>query len=230
VELSAVVLARVLGFVEAFDLNPRGKVFFPEIVPEIVRRYNFQKFPKTLEEFDEVKGVEFLEGKAASGVIQKVAIFNTLLWVETRSNTNDSKKILEEMLNWAAEKFGFNYHSGMIKRFAYVSDLTFYSDVPLLNVSPALTNLAEKTSNAVSEIFQEPIHYDPISLSVGHDPLSRKYGIAPFSIARRAEALFSENKYFSEAPLPTDVHLSLLEEFESYIKLRSHQERGKPGA
>jgi hypothetical protein len=47
---------------------------------------------------------------------------------------------------------------------------------------------------------------------------ARKYQIAPFSIARRAEARFSEDKYYSEAPLPTDMHISLLEEFEESIK------------
>jgi len=145
-------------------------------------------------------------------------IFNTLLLVETRSNTTDSKQILEEMLNWAAEKFGLNYHPGMIKRFAYVSDLTFHSDIPLLSVNPALTNLAQKTSKAASEIWQEPVQYEPMNLIVGHDPMSRKYGIAHFSVARRAESRFSENKYFSEAPLPTDVHLSLLDEFEAGVK------------
>jgi hypothetical protein len=218
VRLSAFILARVLGYVEAFDLNPKGKVFFPEVIPAIVDRYNFQKFPKTLEELDESKGIEFHEGKAGNTVIQRAVIFNTLLIVETRSNTDDSMEILEEMLTWAADKFGFNYRPGMIKRFAYVSDLSFYSDVPLLNVAPALTNLAEKTGKAVSEIWRQTVRYEPLNLVVGHDPLSRKYGLAPFSITRRAESLFSENKYFSEAPLPTDLHLSMLEEFEAEIK------------
>jgi hypothetical protein len=48
--------------------------------------------------------------------------------------------------------------------------------------------------------------------------MARKYGIAPFSITRRAESRFSENKYFSEAPLPTDIHISLLEEFEAEVQ------------
>jgi hypothetical protein len=71
-----------------------------------------------------------------------------------------------------------------------------------------------KTSNALSDIWHEPVRYEPVNLIVGHDPMARKYGIAPFSITRRAEARFSENKYFSEAPLPTDTHLKILEEFE----------------
>jgi hypothetical protein len=192
-------------------------VFWPDVVPEIVRRYGFQKFPTKLEDFDEEKGVEFLEGKIAGKVIHKFAIYNTLIVVETRSNTADSKQILEDALEWGAEKLGLKYVPGMIKRFAYVSDLSFYSEVPILSANPALENLATKTSKLVSEIWQEPIRYEALNITIGHDPLARKYGIAPFSITRRAEARFSENKYFSEAPLPTDVHLKLLEEYEKEI-------------
>jgi len=225
-QLSAVINARVLGFVESFDLNPRGKLFFPEVVREIVQTYHFQKFPKTLEEFDESKGIEFLDGKIGNKVIQKFVIWNTLLVVETRSSTADSKQILEDMLTWGAEKLGINYRPGTIKRFAYISDLSFFSEVPMLSVSPALEKLASKTSKALSEIWQEPIQYEPTNLAVGHDPMARKYTIAPFSITRRAEARFSENKYFSEAPLPTDVHISLLEEFETDVKgMRSERKK-----
>ena len=217
-QLSAVILARVLGYIETFDLSPRGTIFYPEVVPQIAERYRFQKFPTSIEEFDESKGIEFHEGKAGNKVIQKFTIFNTLLVVETRSSTDDSKQIMEEMLAWGADKLGLNYKPGMINRFAYVSDLSFYSDFPILGVSHAVTRLADKTSKALSEIWQEPIRYDPINVMVGHDPLSRKYGIAPFSISRRAEARFAENKYFSEAPLPTDMHLAMLEEFEADLK------------
>jgi len=217
-KISAVILARVLGFIETSDLSPRGQIYFPEVISKLVERYNFQKFPQKPEEFDESKGVEFHEGRIGNQVIQKLGIWNTLLVVETRSNTADSKKILEDMLEWGAANVGINYTPGMIKRFGYVSDLTFYSDVPILSVNPALTKLAQKTSVALSEIWQEPIQYEPANLAVAHDPMARKYGIAPFSIAHRAESRFSENKYFSEAPLPTDKHIALLEEFEAEIK------------
>jgi hypothetical protein len=217
-QLSAVILARVLGFIETFDLSPRGQAYFPEIVSKIVERYNFQKFPQKIEEFDESKGVEFHEGRIGNLPIQKFVIWTSLLVLETRSSTADSRQILEEMLLWGAANAGLNYKPGMIKRFGYVSDLTFYSDVPILSVHPALTKLAARTSVALSEIWQEPVQYEPTNLAVGHDPMARKYGIAPFSITHRAEARFSENKYFSEAPLPTDTHIALLEEFEAGVK------------
>ena len=213
-KLSAVLLARVLAYVESADINPRGRAYFPDIATALVERYGFRKSPQTIEEFNEAKGVEFHEGRSGGTVIQKFVIWDTLLVLETHSNTDDSKRILGEMLTWGADKLGLHYHPEMIKHFAYISDLSFYSDAPLLGLNPAAKNLALKTSQALTDIWQEPIHYEPVNLQVGHDPTARKYGIAPFAISRRAEAKFSENKYFSEAPLPTDTHIALLEQYE----------------
>lgn len=218
-QLAAITLARVLGFIETADLDRRGRVFGPDFVEEVVKRYKFQKFPKTREEFDEQKGVVFEEGKIGNKVIQKFTIFNTVLVLETRSNTNDSKQLIEEMLVWGAAKFGLNYAPGGIKRFAYVSNLTFHSDVPILGLaSQPFIDLAAKTSAAVSEIWEEQIVYHPANIAVAHDPLLRKNGIAYFNITHRGEHKFSENKYFSEAPLPTDMHIKFLEEFEAGIQ------------
>jgi len=213
-KLSAILLARVLAYVESIDLNPRGRANYLDLVNALVDRYGFKKFPQTVEEFDESKGVEFHHGAAGSRAIQKFVVWNSILVLETRSGTDDAKAILLEMLEWGAETFGLNYHLGMIKHFAYVSDLTFYSDVPLLRINNPLTSLATKVSQELSGIWQEPIQYEPTNVQVGHDPMSRKYGVASFIISRRAEAKFSENKYFSEAPLPTETHIALLEQYE----------------
>jgi hypothetical protein len=217
VKLSSIILARTLCRIETFDLNPKGRVFYPELVEALVQRYKFQKFPKTLEEFNEQKGVEFYEGKFGNKVIQKFTIYNTLLVIETRSSTDDSKQILEEMLSWAAAKFDLNYKPEMIEHFGYVSGVTFYSDAPILGGSTALKKIAKATGDAVSEIWHERFDYETINIVIGHDPLVRKYGIASFTLTRRAEAKFLENKYYSEAPLPTDLHLKLLEQYEQDV-------------
>src|SRR2546423_13471617 len=77
-QLSAILLARVLGYVETADLSPTGKLFFPEITQALVNRYEFKKFPQSLEEYDEQKGVEFLEGRSGDTVVQKFTVFSTL--------------------------------------------------------------------------------------------------------------------------------------------------------
>jgi hypothetical protein len=212
-KLASIILARTLAFVETFDLSPDGKLFYPELVRKLVQQYKFQKFPVTIEDFDESKGIVFLEGQAGNVVIQKFTIFNTLLVLETRSNTNDSQRIITEMLEWGRDNLGLTFRPEMIRQWGYVSDLTFYSDAPLLATSP-LSELAQKTGAALSAIWKDKVVYEPTLVAVGHDPLARKNAIAAFSIQHRGEVPFSENKYYSEAPLPTDMHIRFLEDYE----------------
>jgi hypothetical protein len=215
--LSAVVLARALAFIEPSDLVKKGGIYFPDLVREVAKYYRFQKSPETFEEHDLTKGVVFLEGRSGKRTISKFAIWPNILVLETRTSTDDSKAILDEFLMWGKEKFNLTYEPGMIRKYGYVSDLTFYSEAPILGASGPLERIAQKTSEALTAIWKEPIRFEPIDLKVGHDPLSRKWQIAPFQITRRAETEFSANKYFSEAPLPTDLHISLLEEYEAGI-------------
>jgi hypothetical protein len=216
---SAIILARVLAFVEIADLISGGSMSMPEAVQKLAERYSFQKFPRTFEELDISKGIEFLEGKSAEHPIRKFVIWDSLLVLETRINTNVSKAILEGILSWGVGELGINFQPDSIKRYGYVSDVTFFSDAPLLTANPAVTALAKRSSDELSRIWQQPVQYEPLSVRVGHDPTTRKYPLAPFSIEHRSESRFSENKYYSEAPLPTDIHWEMLEQYEKDILL-----------
>lgn len=214
----AIILARVLGYIDVPELH-RGKVYFPDLIRELVERYKFQKFPQTLEESDLKKGIEFLDGISGKQPIQKFAIWDTLMVVETLTDTDDSMAVLREILTWGVEKFGLASGPEAIKRFAYISDLTFYCDRPILDINPAIKTLTDQVNRNLSEIWKEPIVYEPIILRIGHDPLARKNDIASFTIERRGGAGFSENKYFSEAPLPTKTHIQLLKQLEKALTI-----------
>lgn len=214
-QLSAVLLARAIGFIETYDLNPKGRVFFPDVVKAIVERYNFQKFPLEFKDFNEQSGVEFFAGRIGNDVIDRLVIYNSGILVDTRSNTKTAQSMVEDALTWAMAKFDLNYRPGMVKRFVYLSQLTFYSEVSLNALSPALQKLADRVTAEVSKILGEKIEYQTTSLAVQHDPLARKNPIAGFTIQPRVDTPFTERKYFSEAGLPTDLHLAILKEFEA---------------
>lgn len=214
---SAVILARVLGFIELGDLISGSKMSVSELVRKLAEQYSFEKIPTSFEQLDPGKGIHFFEGVSGSIPIKEFIIYDTLLVLETRISTEASKYILEEILLWGAKDLGLNYKANSINRFGYISDVTFFSDAPLLDVPPAIAKIAARATRELTEIWKEPVKYEPLNYSVGHDPTTRKYGIAPFTIIHRAESRFSENKYFSEAPLPTDIHWEMLEEYEKDI-------------
>jgi hypothetical protein len=217
-KLSAVILARVLEFVETFDLNPSGRVSFPALVQGIVERFGFLKFPQKYEDFDESKGVEFIGGHWDGITVESLKIFNNGLMLDTRASTADSERILEEGLVWASSEFGLEFNPRMISRKGYVSNLTFYSDVPILGKDDSpVRRLTHRAKDAFGRITGETAMWEPIILTLNSEGIPRKPLHAPFTIQRRAEAAFSENKFYSEAPLPTDIHLNLLEQFEADV-------------
>ena len=214
---SSVLLARYLGFVETYDLSPDGRIFFPELAKGLVERYQFQKFPKEPSEFDEGKGIEFADGRRGNDVISRVVIYNFAILVETRSNTNLSQEILEDALLWAKGEFGLTYEADMIKRCAYVSQLTFYSEATLNLLNPILTTLSQRITDAVSNFQRTQTDYQTTTFGIHHDHTTRKATMAGFTVQPRAESPLDDHKYFSEAPLPTDMHWELLEDLESAL-------------
>jgi hypothetical protein len=175
------------------------------------------KYPKTAEDFNETQGVKFEMGRVGEVTIQNVQIYTHGIVVDTASSTSDSEIVLVETLTWLSEKYSMQFKPSMISRRAYVSQLTFYSDAGLVNVNEALSKLARRVSNRLPEFFKQEITYEPTAIVVGYDATKVKQAPAVFTIERRVEVPFSENKYFSSAPLPTDDHIAALEEFETAL-------------
>src|SRR5258708_35422238 len=103
VRMSAVILARVLAFIEIYDLNAKGKLSIPDVIQGIAERYKFQRLPKR-EEYDK-EGVIFEDGRIGNKAIKKLTLYETLIVLETRSNTAESKQLIEDLLLWGSAKF-----------------------------------------------------------------------------------------------------------------------------
>jgi len=84
-------------------------------------------------------------------------------------------------------------------------------------VHPVLESIAAKISARVSEDFRQDVLFDALAIHIGADASKIKLNAQSFTVERRADTPFSENVYFSAAPVATSMHLSLLEEFENAI-------------
>jgi|SRR5580698_994610 hypothetical protein len=214
-QLLSVPLARVLAYIEGTELNPQGSAFFPEVIERLIERFQFQKYPQSFEETDEQKGVNFFEGRWNGVNVTKLTIFTGAIVVDTGTSTEASEKILEEALIWGAQELGLTYEPGMIKRRQYISDIVFSSEIDLLAVHPAFVNLQKAVTDLGEKFLWQRRPYELTHFGLDFDHTLNPLIAAPFSIQRRGNALFSEQKYFSEAPLPTRVHVKLVEQLEA---------------
>ena len=221
-EVAAVVLARSVAFVETIDLNPRGSLSFPRMIGLITERFGFRKTPLNKEPLKdrekENNDLSFQDGYFEGINIDKLTISGDGIIVDVRSSTSDAKRIIHDSLMWLSEEIGLVYSPEMVTRWAYVSQLTFYSDVDIIRPNAALSNLKERLTASVSAQHNEPYDFESTALALDFDRSLHKRATVNFSIQRRKDARFSENKYYSDAPVSTEEHIELLQAYEAGMK------------
>ena len=213
-ELIAISLARFVAFLELQSLDPRGQSTTREALQVFRDRYSFGKFPEKPEEFDFQKGVELLDGRMGSIVIDKLVLYGNGIAIDTRSSTDDSEKVLDDILSEVRSISGAVM---LPTRQMYVSNLIFRSQMNFPSLHPIVKNLAETVSIAVSGYLGQPVTIDLGGIYIAADNSQTKLIPSPFSIERRADTPFSSNIYFSAAPVKTDLHMALIEKFESAL-------------
>lgn len=214
--LASVHLARATVWIEPADLNPRGLTLLP-LVRDLASRYKFRKVPEKPEEFDEAKGITFGMGSSGETAIDQLVVYTYGILLDTRASTDKSKQILEEILVWASKEYGLAFKPQMARRWQFTSNVIFYSDVMPLAFPTQLLELSGRISHAVEQVMQEKLQYEPVTITFDYDALTRKHPLGGFSIQRRENTPFSEGKFFSAAPLPTETHIKLLEDFEKSL-------------
>lgn len=217
-ELVAIAHARVAVFIPLEEINPRGRAIFPQITRDLVERCNFLKFPRTWEEYNSQEGsLQYFQGEWKGIAINQVEIFQGGIAVDTSSSTEDSEAFLLETLTWVAQKYELNFHSSMIKRKAFVSHLTFTSEVSLLElVHPVFAEFGDRLTQSLSKTLGPTRPLKINGLYFSNDPIDGSPSML-LQIERRAGSAFSENKFFSVAPLSTKEHLEFLTDFEAAI-------------
>jgi len=216
--INAVVKARLLAFVEIASLNPKGRVFFPNIVAPIVERFNFQVFPSKPGDFDETKGVSFSSGNFDGINVPQLTIFNNGFLIDTEADTSESERILMATLEWAKKEIGITFSPEMIYRRRYLSDLLFHTDTPILHAFTPMENLRNNLMDMTQTVLGERMEYSPTRFDMDFERHQRQAPIAPLTIQRRTDFAFSDNQYYSEAPLPTELHWELLVRFEKDVR------------
>jgi hypothetical protein len=216
-ELQSVLLARAFLLFPTTSLDPDGHLYFPDLVEALVKKYRFVKYPQKPEEFVAQNGITFEMGEANGTVIDKISIFPGGVALDTRKGTNVSEELLAETLQWAAEEFDLHFRPEFIRRKVYVGTLLVQSDVALIEVNPALQRIAEIVSKQVSGDTGRNLVYVPASLGIGYDKQTTTFTPSAFTVERREGVPFSDNVYFSNAPLPTQLHLQLLAEIENAV-------------
>ncbi|MBM4301933.1 MAG: hypothetical protein FJ121_10500 [Deltaproteobacteria bacterium] len=221
-KLLSVKQARAIWLIQLVDLNPRG-LNLVALIPPITKKYKFQQFPIQPEELGfgkEIKEIKFSGGSfqkdAQHDISIDLTLYNDGLVVDTRSSTEDSDSFLNEFLNWISMEFDLVPYQEVLRSKLYHSELWVKTDKSLNTLNPKLENFAKRLTSLIVGHNHHPILFETYGISFWTNP-TITLPPGPFKFERAEGVPFNENRYYSAAPLQTDVHIEMLEELENIL-------------
>jgi len=217
-QLSSIIMSRVIGIAALGETNPFGRIFLPDLIPHLVAKYRFQKYPSSIADIKASEGTVFEMGYAEEcGTISKLVAYNDGLTIETRAHSGNATSALIGIYEWLAKEHGITYGPNTVKRWLYVTDLLFYSEADLTSLNPALQPVCDAMSAYNCSIGREGIEFRASRIAIDYDHSVFEFPQTQFLIERDKTARFSEGKYFSESPFPSEQHIKILEALEMGI-------------
>jgi hypothetical protein len=229
-------LARSIWLFDIQDLNPRGKDLLGDLVSWIKDKYSFVVAPDPdnpvptqpappapvspqAAPAQAPGGLLFQRGNFQTQEDLFVAINNLTIYddgivVDTTSSTNDGDLFAEDLIISAAKEFKLAYDAEIVRRKLYLSELIVRSEMKLESLNPALSAFAEKLPATFAG--GRPLPFGVASIAFWSEPNDAGQHRL-IRIERQIGKAFSENRFFSDAPLQTPVHFKVLQEFERLV-------------
>jgi len=218
--LLSVNVARSIWLFPLNDLNPRGKSLYPALFSFLVQKYSFLKYPTAVDQFDEQKGIKFELGnfynRANTTVIVNASIFSDGVVAETRSTTDDADAFLAEAMDAVCQEYGLTPMANIRMRKIYLSEIFVQTQQSLNLLNDKLDHFGHRLSADISGFPEQTWEASGISFSVDQGVQQAKP--IPFRLERAANTAFSDNRYYSVAPLQTEKHLRLLDDLELILR------------
>ncbi|MGH9615059.1 MAG: hypothetical protein ACRD4P_18505 [Bryobacteraceae bacterium] len=191
------------------ELNPSGKDLFTHLFPSLIDDYKFKTYPTPGQDFKD--GMKFTGGEFVKEdgtvIALNVTVYNNGISADTFSSTKDSEDFLKEVLD-ELPQLGFAFDEEMIRRKDYNSQLTIKCSGRLEYLNPKLLEFANRLSSA-----SDGIKFDTSAIELWPDQTILNKPVN-FSFQRKSGDPSNGDRYWSQAGVPTDIHLKLLEELE----------------
>jgi hypothetical protein len=200
---------------DLFDLNPRGKALGTDLIEWLKDFYRFEKGPESVNDLEpDTKAMYFAGGqyriREEIFISVDLRIYNDGFVADTRSSTANTDLFLADVLESATKEFSLPYKPESIRKKLYLSELVVRTDKSLAVLNPKLAEFAEQLA-AITQT-KSLIEFCGIGFWSDADPAK-----SSFRFERKWGAEFSENRYYSRAPLPTSKHHEMLDKLEELI-------------
>lgn len=190
--------------------------YLPDFIAGIRERYRFFEYPTKASDISGDGPVKFQIGRFDNTNINKLDLYSAAISIEAEAPTEQLDDIIEDLFVWAQSNFPMKFiESDTVSRL-YSSSVEF-SDENMFKLTDALQGATDYISECLS-VDGISAAYALNTIALVADPkLSTPLQPARFLIERRANTNFEDNIFFSEAPLATEKHISILKSLSGLL-------------
>lgn len=210
-ELIGHEVSRVVYLTNIVRLN--GSAYLPELAQRVIQKYAFLKFP-TAEEIQK-ETQTFAVGKFQGVQINELNVYGDGVIVSGRCDTKQLEDFIEDLFDMVEKDFGYTESKILEPEMHFESTIVVRSDRDLSSVitpPQRAVNLIEQVlgRHTQGQYQLAGIHFET---DVKGSPTRRRP--VRFNLERRLGVPFSKNVFYTQAPLRTEDHFTLLEGLEN---------------
>ena len=192
--------------------------YLPEAKRLISDRYGFSQTPS--DEDMRTSGGIFRGGRLVSGAkkinVGEIGVFSDNVYA-TAQDTMTADFIVDDLITWSEQAIGLRPPVTKIPR-KYDNAVVVEFEANIERHFGIFKELTRSYSNMLASLYNEVVGVSMCRIDFGFDSLEHKLSLSTrFTIERRVGIPFSSNRYYCAAPLKTDMHVALLEQFEQAV-------------
>ncbi len=190
----------------------------PTVVPSLQSKYGFLIAPQNLGDFDLVRGIRFLHGNFDGVTIDELCLYTDGLIVTSKANAKSVDKFIDDLINFSTKELNLTFNSIQHRKRLYSSEIEISLENNIASQFEKFSGVYKKINSAMSNFGDNIPDFKLSGLILNYDVISSPH-VRPesFILDRRTGNTFDTNLYYSRAPLPTDIHLEVLQDIEKVL-------------
>jgi hypothetical protein len=219
VQLVSIEISRIIYLTQM--TRPAGQPYLPDAASKLQQRYSFAKVPSITELTS--SSFAFAIGKFRDVQINELQVYPDGVVVSTRADTEILEDFLSDLLSWAEREFGLTLIATTTPEKFIESGIVVKSETDLSRALSPSNDLTEVVNRAIQKNVTKA-RYQIAGFTLDSDPAAFPGRRKPmrFGIERRLNVPFSENVFYSYAPINTQHHLKVLSELEALLIATRH--------
>ncbi len=218
-KLVSVTSARAIWLFDTFRMNPRG-LSNDVLIKGVTQRYSFSKSPSNMLDLED-NALVFDQGQFLTedgkSIYVSLKVYSDGFVGITSSSTQHATEFLTD-LGLYIVSLGFSFPPQEKIKKGFASVLLVESNIELILVNPDLKRILDFIHSRLVTMDGKPRSYEVSSIGAWSEDVKKGYAPMVFRFERKIGSDFSENLYYTEAPLQTDEHLELLDQLEGIFR------------